>query len=479
MKRLLYYIELALALLNAGCLDDYNMPEVVSTSPAYNQLSVDVNSEVTVTFSDSMDTMKTCGEFSLASPSGSVDGCFTWLNSDSVLVFQPAEPLERAAKYTIRITDAAEDRDGNDLRDEFISVFYTGGDNISPRIDHYMPAAGTTGNSADSTVSIWFTEAMDPDTVYEGISITPAVEGYYSWEEGNTRAVFTPLKGLSYGVTYTVSVKNSMRDAAGNRLAEEVSFSFTAGDDFTPPGLSVYQGITPRLDFYENLLNNGAEKNGNIVMDFTEVVQTGLIADAVSISPDAEFYVTCETVNTGGADFTRAVVYFTAGLESEETYTLRIGSSIADMQENRLEREYRYVFVTDGPGSIRPVVQAMGNITQSGITSWAAGEVRTIIIEADDDYYGGIAVVFSHPVDPLSLKITVDPVIGTNMAKVVNIEWPGSAQGGAFSQLNFGLYGIASGVTYKITISGGANGLRDTAANHMKDDFVQIIKFRN
>ena len=478
MKRLACCMELLLALLAAGCLDEYNMPEVVSVSTACNQLSVDLNAEITVTFSDAMDTMKTCGEFSLTSPSGSVDGLFTWLESGRVLVFRPGEPLERAAKYTIRVTDGAEDRDGNDLRDEFVSVFYTGGDNVSPRVEFYMPAADSTGNSPESTVRIWFTEPMDPDTIHEGISITPAVEGYYSWHDGNRVAVFTPLNGFSYGVTYTVSVNSAMRDAAGNSLAEEVSFSFTAGDDFTPPGISVYQDITPRLDFDENLLNDGAEKSGNIIIDFTEVVQTGLIADALSISPDAAFYVSCETVNTGGADFTRAVVHFTEALQSEETYTLRVGSAIADIQENNLEREYRYVFVTDGPGSIRPVVQAMGNITQEGITAWIAGEVRTITVEGSDDYYGVIAVVFSRPVDPLSLEITVDPVIGTSLAKVVNIEWPGDAQGGEFSQLNFGLYGIASGVTYRITISGGENGLRDPAGNYMKKDFIQIVKFQ-
>lgn len=464
----------------SGCAYDFEMPTVVSATPGYNEMSVSSDANVTVRFSAAMDTMKTCNEFSLNSQAGRVNGYYSWQEGNRELVFRPAEPLARAQKYTIRITDQAEDAHGNDLRDEFVSVFYTGGDDVKPAVERFLPAANSTGNAENSSVRIFFTEAMDPATVYDGISISPAVEGYYSWAGGNIEAVFTPVKGFRYGVTYKVTVNTNMRDAAGNTLANDESFSFTVGDDFTPPGLSVYQDITPRLNFDENLQNTGAEKNGSIVIDFTERVATDRISSAVGISPAAEFYMSTETVNSGGIMFTRAVMRFTKNLKSEETYTLKIGSAIADLQENNLARDYRYVFVTNGAGSIAPKVNAAGDLSGGIISSpWAAGSIPVLTIGSTGNSYLNIGIEFSQAADPLTLHISVDLLTSPgNTASIVNIDWPDTAPGGKFTVLSFGLYNVSQFATYRITVKGGENGLRDSGGNCMKEDFVQIVKFR-
>lgn len=472
------YILLSL-LLFCGCYDDFTMPTVVSASPGRNEISVDQDASVRIRFSKKMDTMKTSNEFTLSSSTGSVKGYFSWGSGDTVMSFRASEPLKRAEKYTIRITEDAEDSEGNDLDDEFVSSFYTGGDNAQPEIDSFLPAANSIGNAADTVVTVVFSEAMDPDTIYDGLSVSPATEGYYEWSADHTTAMFRPLYGFNYGVTYTATVNTSMKDAAGNSLQEEESFNFTVGDDFVPPEPVVYQDNATPLTLDENQQVSGAEKDGSIVIDFSEVVVTDMISDSISISPAAEFYVSTSTVVSGGVNITRAVINFTENLQSEEIYTLRIGSSITDLQQNSLSREYRYVFVTDGPYSVCPSVSDIGDLATIGSASWTQGDIEMLQLDdALDQYYDDIAIDFNNPIDPLSLQITVDIVAGASGSpSVVNIDWPAAPPDGQFTRLTFGLHGVSTGKTYSIRIKGGEGGLRDRNGNYMKEDFVQVVKF--
>ncbi len=467
-------------LLLAGCYDDFIMPVVVSASPGRNENSVDQDASVSVRFSKKMDTMKTSNEFTLSSSSGAVNGYFSWGSDDTVMSFRAAEPLKRAEKYTIRITDAAEDSEGNDLDEEFISSFYTGGDIVQPEIDSFLPGANSIGNAADTVVTVVFSEPMDPDTIYEGLSVSPAAEGYYEWSADRTTALFRPLYGFNYGVTYTATVSRAMKDAAGNSITEEESFSFTLGDDFIPPELTVYQDNAAPLPFDENQQVSGAEKDGNIVIDFSEVVVTDIISDSISITPAGKFYITTSTVVSGGVNITRAVINFTENLESEEIYTLRIGSSITDLQHNSLSREYRYVFVTDGHDSICPLVLQIGELATIESAPWTQGEIVIMGLEnASDNFFPDIAVNFNSVIDPLSLEITIDLTAGYTgvFPEVVNINWPQGPPEEKFTRLTFGLYNVSPGKTYIIRIKGGTAGLKDRNGNYMKDDFLQIIKF--
>src|SRR5690606_16453333 len=53
--------------------------------------------------------------------------------------------------------------------------------------------------------------------------------GAVSLAAGNTQAVFTPTSRLSFESAYTATVTTAARDAAGNALASEVSWSFNTG----------------------------------------------------------------------------------------------------------------------------------------------------------------------------------------------------------------------------------------------------------
>ena len=462
-----------------GCFADmdFERPEIVSVYPSHNSTLVPHDSGVIVEFSKGMDTVKTNNEFSLSGDSGNVDGTFSWSDGDTRLTFIPRGNF-LPEKFTLRITKGAEDKEGNDLKNEFISFFYISGERGSPVVSSYSPGANTIGNPRNSSVVINFSEPVNLNTIYGGISVSPSIQGYYMWNSGaddSASITFTPLYGFDFGVTYTVTVSDAILDVSGNRLRDPVTFSFTVGDDFVKPGVTVSQDLTPPLAFDESHVTHGGEKNRRIILRFSEIIKTDNLRSAVTISPSSVFYISSET--TGGA--TTAYINFAENLLSSEIYTLRISSSITDLQNNSLIRDYRYVFVTDGVNSLPPVVNEIGN--QNPVTPrWLKGDIQMLALQTlplNPLLYPDIVVDFNHDINPHSLSIHAETAAGIGGSPtVINIDWPDGPPA-KFTRLRFGLYNVQSGNIYKIVIKGGKNGLKDMNGNFMKNDFIQMVQF--
>jgi uncharacterized protein YkwD len=104
----------------------------------------------------------------------------------------------------------------------------------APLID--APADTADDASSNTGIHVGFTTAMDKADVEARFNIDPHVRGSFSWE-GNQLA-FEPKERLKPGTRYAVSVVGA-HDQQGNRLAGDVSFSFTTRGDaelvsFTP-----------------------------------------------------------------------------------------------------------------------------------------------------------------------------------------------------------------------------------------------------
>ncbi len=90
------------------------------------------------------------------------------------------------------------------------------------------PTAMTADTSADvsaaTSISVGFSSAMSQADVERAFTIAPAVRGELSWS--GTSLVFTPQERLHPGKRYAVSFVGA-RDARGNPLGGDLSFSFT------------------------------------------------------------------------------------------------------------------------------------------------------------------------------------------------------------------------------------------------------------
>jgi hypothetical protein len=471
-------IILITSLLSCDYISDklnFTQPEIVSIYPLNLMTNVENDVIIEVRFSREMDTIKTNNSFSLSSASGMVNGYFRWLDNGKRLSFEPRNVLKDSEMYTITISSSAEDKDGNDLKKTTTSVFYVNTDLNSPEIQSHSPDSNEIGVLPDLSdlsppgyIAIIFSEAVDPDTLYDGITISPAVQGTYAWNVTQRIITFNPIYNLNYGTTYTVTVSGSLTDISGNPLLEQYSFNFTVGDDFEKPEVSsVYQDLPApgNYTWFENEVNDEIEKDEDIIITFSEEIDVDTLYDAITISPSCDFYIDTNAAHD------QAIIVFNSPAESKTNYTLSISSTITDVQNNNLIKKYIYQFYTDGVYSIRPEVVEINDPIE-GV--WPPGCMPTLNIF---NPYVDIHVVFSAEMIPSSITIVAERVIGdAGNPTIINPDWPDIAPG-KFLVYEFDLSRVLTGNIYKLTLKGGRNGARDIYGNYMKEDFIQYIRF--
>lgn len=139
------------------------------------------------------------------------------------------------------------------------------------------PANGATAVAWDVTISIPFSENLDPTTV-NTTSFTmedddngdAAVEVEVGLDPtDNSKVIVQPTSNLSSLHDYTVRVTTAVEDLAGNALASPYSFSFQAalnapGTETTPP---TFVSSTPTDD------STNVSLNATIVLTFSEAIQ--------------------------------------------------------------------------------------------------------------------------------------------------------------------------------------------------------------
>jgi len=108
----------------------------------------------------------------------------------------------------------------------------------APEVMAVSPAAGVASAPVTGSVIAWFTEAIDPGTVEGGLVLDQdgrEYRGEVAVREG-TALEFLPSDPLDFGTAYTATVRTSVGDRQGERLAREYSWNFhTQGT--APPSL--------------------------------------------------------------------------------------------------------------------------------------------------------------------------------------------------------------------------------------------------
>ena len=113
-------------------------------------------------------------------------------------------------------------------------------DTVRPTVNSTNPLNGATGVAV---ITASFSEAMTASTI-SGTSFTltgpgaTAVAGTVTYNAATYMATFTPTSALAPGTVYTATVTGAAKDAAGNALATNYSWSFTtAASGGTQAGL--------------------------------------------------------------------------------------------------------------------------------------------------------------------------------------------------------------------------------------------------
>ena len=120
-------------------------------------------------------------------------------------------------------------------------------DTTPPTVSSVTPANGATGVATSANVTATFSEAMNPATVTTSTfelrdSANALVPAAVSYNSGDQHGHARPDRVAGVGATYTARVKggaSGVKDAAGNPLAADFTWSFTTVTSPPPPSITI------------------------------------------------------------------------------------------------------------------------------------------------------------------------------------------------------------------------------------------------
>ena len=213
-----------------GLATDVTPPTVLSAVPANNATAIATSIHPAVTFSEAMNvTTINTTNFTLKQGSTVVLGSVAF--SGTVATFTPASALTANTVYTGTISTGVKDAAGNALATSYNWSFTTSAaaDVTPPAVLSAVPANNATAIATSIHPAVTFSEAMNVTTINttnftlkQGSTVVLGSVAF-----SGTVATFTPASALTANTVYTGTISTGVKDAAGNSLASNYTWSFT------------------------------------------------------------------------------------------------------------------------------------------------------------------------------------------------------------------------------------------------------------
>jgi hypothetical protein len=393
----------------------------------------------------------------------------------------------------------------------WVDVVFTNGapDTTPPSITSVTPPAGATNVVTKASVTAAFSERIDAASVTSSTfalrdqsnSVVPATVAYNT---ATNTAILTPLQSLAASTTYAATIAagtTGVRDAAGNGLSADYTWSFTTGGgsscpcsiwspSATPANASANDpfaqevgvkftsdaaGAVTAIRFYKGASNTGTHvgnlwtSTGTLLATATFAGETAsgwqqvTFATPVAISAGTTYLASYHT-NAGNPSYNSA--YFTpAGVDNAPLHALSAsagggngvyayGASAFPTQTYNANNYWvDVVFTAGGPDAAPPTVTSVapaggagGVVTSTLVTATFSEAISAATLTAATFVLRDAANTI------VSSAVGYDPV--ANLATLT----PASA--------------LAPATTYTATIAGGGPGVKDLAGNALTADRV-------
>ncbi len=323
-------------------------PTVVSTVPANNAVAVPVNTLVSATFSEAMNTTTiNAATFTLTGPGNApVGGAVTYAGGTAT--FAPTALLATGTLYTATVTTGAQDPAGRSLAANFVSSFTTA---PAPSVVSTVPVNGATVVAVNTAISATFNEAMNPATINAATFIltgpgTTPVGGTVTYVGGT--ATFAATAPLATSTLYTATITTGAKDPTGAAPAVNFVWTFTTAPPATVVSTVPVSGAT------------AVAVNTTIAATFSEAMNAATInaATFTLTGPGATPVAGAVTYAGTTATFTPTAVLATSTL-----YTATITTGAKDPSGIGLAVNYVWTFTTAPPAIVVSTVPANGAVS--------------------------------------------------------------------------------------------------------------------
>jgi hypothetical protein len=221
----------------AASVSDQTAPQIVAANPAAGATAVPLNARIRLAFDEPVSAASLQGVNVLVSGQPVPVASRVLSNGDRVLTLTLSGLLAPGTVHTLSVN--IKDRAGNTLSIPAAVTFTTGSsvDLINPSSSvTASPSNGATGVAVGATLSVTFSEPVDPTSViYNGSSsvglvvnaTNQTVPVLYSFSADRRTVTMTPVAPLAASTQYRMYASSSTSDVAGNVFPTTVSFVFT------------------------------------------------------------------------------------------------------------------------------------------------------------------------------------------------------------------------------------------------------------
>jgi outer membrane beta-barrel protein len=225
-------------------------------------------------------------------------------------------------------------------------------DTVAPTVLFTSPVKGYTDANVNQKASVAFSEEMDPATL---------TTGTYTLKQGNTAvpgkvtstdttATFAPTREFEKGKVYTATVTTGAKDLAGNSLANNYEWQFTAGQaaDTTPPIVSFTSPVNGAT---------AAPVKQQVNAAFSENMDPATITAATfNLKQGATPVSGKVTSSASNATFTPSQDF-----EKGKVYTATVTTGTRDLAGNALTRDYVWNFTAYATPKVVGVLATLDN----------------------------------------------------------------------------------------------------------------------
>ncbi len=372
---------------------DTTIPTVLSVTPANNQLNVGQTGQISVMFSKSMNPA-TLSTSTISLLAGSVRQSYSLaVSADNRTITLSGLNLPGASVITLAISNAVTDLSGNALA-SFTSQFATAAnfDTTHASVVSQRPAAGVTGvGLAASPVVLFLNKPLNASTINSNsLEVTEngqVVSGSIAVIGDGQTIAFTPSSAWTYGAFVQVFLTSSALDTDGNTVdAYKGSFNVAGNPATTAPSLANYSPISSATAIPLNVIPDAI---------YTEPLNpSSVIAANVYLYSYGTSSVVPSTLTL---DSTGTIIHLTPNAP------LAVGT------------QYQFALYNLVGANGLSVSGQAHNFTTGGVTQTAGPHVSTLSPGnnlANVPVNANISVIFSAPIDPLSVSGTTIALSG-------------------------------------------------------------------
>jgi parallel beta-helix repeat protein len=317
-------------------------PYVVSTQPADSQMDVDPFKPIKIVFSERMNRTSVHAAFSYTDGNRTwniTDGSGYWNALQTEFTFAPTAALEINTTFTVTVDGIlAMDIGGKGLKDgDYAWWFTTWLEPPAPRITSTYPPDGAFNVNVNTYINIAFDSEMDTQSVEAAFSYTDGtrvwtiVNGTVDWYADYSLLSFQPAERLSFDTDYVVRLTANATSIYGVHLDGNSNGIPDQDDDYTFRFTTIVEPPTVTSHYPSPLQMNVPTNLRAIYVNFSKVMLTSSVINAISISPTTPYSA---TFMAGGKNLT---IVLNSQLQQGTEYRVNIFGTAIDIMGIKLD----------------------------------------------------------------------------------------------------------------------------------------------